>query len=89
MKFVRGNDAEFVLPSKIEIVFRIDLPAQADLQNAAFEQQSLFDRPPNRSAVRMRTAEISAPRIVVGVELDQRNRPKLRWMERKMGSRME
>ena len=71
MKFFGGDDLESVFPAKIKVVFRVDLPAQADLQNIFADQQPFLHRAPHRSAMGMRASEIATPGVVVRVELDQ------------------
>ncbi len=57
-----------------EVIFRIHLAAKADLQNIFADQQTFFHRPANRGAMRVGATEVSAPGIVVGVELDHADR---------------
>ncbi len=52
----------------------INLAAQSDLQCVAFFDQSFLDGILHRRAVRMRTAEVSAPGVPVGIELNKCNR---------------
>jgi len=70
MKLIGGNHFDFVLARKIEIGFVVDLPAQANLQKSAFQEQAFFDGAAEGRAVGILAAEIFISEIVVGVELD-------------------
>src|SRR5580765_1352780 len=74
MKLLGGYNAESVFASEIEIVFGVNLAAQPNLEHAAIKQQSFFHRSPHGCAMRMGTAKVAAPGIVVRVKLKQRNR---------------
>ena len=72
MKLFRSHDLDAVLVGEIKIAVGIDLPAQSDLQGVAFLDQSFLDGIFHRSAVGMRTAEVAAPGIAVGIKLNKR-----------------
>ena len=66
-----------MLVGEIKVVLGINLAAQSDLQGMTFFDQSFLDGILHRRAVRMRTAEVSAPCVTMGVELNKRNRPEV------------
>ena len=74
MKLFRSHDLDAVLVGKIKVVFGINLAAQSDLKCITFFDQSFLDGILHRRAVGMRTAEVSAPGVAVGIELNERNR---------------
>ena len=71
VEFFGGDHADFVFAGEIEIVFAVDLAAQAYLQDATVLQQAFFEGAAKWRAVRILAAEIFVPEIVVGVELNQ------------------
>jgi hypothetical protein len=60
-----------VLAGEVEIVFAVDLAAQAYLEDGAVLEEAFFESAAKRRAVRILAAEIFIPEIVVCVELDQ------------------
>jgi hypothetical protein len=70
MKFLGGDHFYFVLFGEVEIVFVVDLAAQAYLQECALQDEIFLDRAAKRRAVGIAAAEIFVPQIVVGVELN-------------------
>ena len=77
MKFFRSHNLDAVLAGEIKVVFGIDLPAQSHLQRVALLDQAFFDGILHRRAVRMRTAEVAAPGVAMGIELNEANRAKV------------
>src|SRR5258708_39564432 len=73
MELLGGDDAELVLAAEVEVVLGIDLPAQSHLERAARQQQALFHCAAHGCSVRMGTAEVASPCVVVRVELNERN----------------
>src|SRR6476646_9055708 len=76
MKLLCGDDLEAVLASEIKVILRVHLSAQSNLENVLGNKQAFFDGTPHRSAMRVRAAEVSAPGIVVRVELNEADAPK-------------
>jgi outer membrane protein assembly complex protein YaeT len=70
-----GDHADFVCACEIEIIFAVDLTAEAYLQDAAVCKEAFFEGAAEWCAVRILTAEIFIPEIVVGVELDKVDGP--------------
>src|SRR5450755_3839083 len=77
VKLLGGDHADLVLLGEVEIVFAVDLAAQADLQDAAVFQETFFKAAAERRAVGIFAAKIFVPQIVVRVELDQIDRAAL------------
>ena len=63
-----------MLVGEIKVALGINLAAQSDLQRVTLFNQSFLDGILHGRAVRMRTAEVPAPGVAVGIELDKRNR---------------
>src|SRR5580700_9266639 len=74
VKFFCSDHSYFVLFGKIEIVLAVDLAAQSDLQERAFQDQIFLDGPAKRRAMRVAAAEVFVPQIVVRVELNDADR---------------
>jgi hypothetical protein len=60
-----------VLLAEIKVLARIDLAAKPNLHGALWEQEAFFHSAANGCAVRVGTAEVSTPGVVVRVELDE------------------
>ncbi len=73
MKVFGRHHLKAVLLAEIEVFARIDLPAKSHLHRALREQEAFFDGAADWCAVRVRAAEVSAPGVVVRVELDERD----------------
>src|ERR1700720_2460245 len=71
VELLGGDHADFVLAGEIEVVFAVDLAAEADLQDAAVLEEAFFEGAAERCAVGILAAEIFVPEVVVGVELYQ------------------
>jgi len=50
-----------VCTCEIEIIFAVNLAAKANLQNASIQQETFFEGPAERRAVRLLAAEILVP----------------------------
>ena len=74
VEFFGRDHADFVFARKIEIVFGVDLAAQAYLQHTAIVEQTFLEGAAERCAVGIFAAEIFVPEIVVSVELNQIDR---------------
>ena len=82
VEFLGGDHADFVFARKIEIVFGIDLAAQANLQDSAVAEKAFLEGAAERRAVRILAAEIFVPEIVVRVELNQVHRAAVVFRDR-------
>jgi hypothetical protein len=61
VKFFSGHHPNFVCTGEVEIVFAVNLAAKANLQNASIQQETFFEGPAERRAVRILAAEILVP----------------------------
>jgi hypothetical protein len=73
MKVLGRHHLKAVLLAEIEVFARIDLTAKSYLHGTFWEKEAFFDGAADWCAVRVRAAEVSAPGVVVRVELDERD----------------